>query len=431
MTDPNEIIKYFKSFLEFCLKYPFLSIPVAFILIMGLVVHFLETVKKFVEFVIGVQKKGTAKRKALLWGSLGAMVMLSVASPFIAETFSRPKPVMQTKPGKVLAKDFVVAWEFKHDKNPVTGFEVTVSEKAEGRKKMYRSKTPYVRVAERGLIGVQVRAIGSNWRSDLSDEAVFEVYDDSVDRMRAKHEIVVAVHIDNSDGLFCFLNTETGDYDGFDVDVIKLLVARLKRKYALDELNVVTQHVTWPEIIDAPNAGEIDFSIASISITPERQKRILFSEPYWTTEIAMMQRKNSAKAAEERVTWPEVKGLRIGVHKGTTAVDFLNKVRQREPSLEIRELDNNPALFAWLQNDTISAIAYDYARTIAEAATRPSFVSRRFDKSFGVENEYYGIAFGVANEQLRDDVNQILGAERKTLDGLMTRRIQALYTRGL
>jgi len=78
MFNPNEVIAYIKSFLVFCLEHPYLSIPVAFILLVGLVAHFFETVKVFIEFVVNVQKKGSTAKKAALWVGLASMIVLSI-----------------------------------------------------------------------------------------------------------------------------------------------------------------------------------------------------------------------------------------------------------------------------------------------------------------------------------------------------------------
>ncbi len=431
MTNPNEIIDYIRLFLEFCLNHPYVSVPVAFILMLGLAAHFFETVKKFVEFIFGIQRNGTRTQKALMWTGFASILALSIASPYIAERFARPKPIIQTKPGKVLAKDFVVTWDYKTEASQTVSFEVLISDRsAAGKNYSYPSKTPYFKVRERGKLGIQVRAIGSNWHSAYSDAIDVEVYDNSVDRIRAKREMVVAVHQDNSDGLFCFLDPETGDYDGFDIDLIKLIAEKLQIRYGLTELNVVKSFVKWPEIIEEPNKYDVDFSISSISINDERQKTVLFSKPYWETEIALMQRADWVKGQGALVTLRDLKDLKIGVHKGTTAVDFLNRIKEKAPTIEIKPLDNNADLFGWLENETISALAYDYARTLAERANHPNLVSRKFDRGeFHVDTEYYGIAFAMLNQKLRQDINQILANEKATIFKIMTDRMKGLQRR--
>lgn len=426
---PNELMDNAKSFLEFCLKHPFISIPVAFILFLGLVGHFFETVKTFLEFVIKTQSRGSPAQKRLLWSGLALILLCAIASPFVAAQLSRPKPTILTKSGSLLAKDFVVAWDYKADEHKPTSYEVTVVDKntPSGATRVYFSKTPYYRVQERGKLGIQVRAIAANWHSDPSDEVVVEVYTDSVERIRAKNQLVVAIHVDNSDGLFCFLNKTTNDYDGFDVDLINLIASKLQATYQLKNLNITTQYMTWPEIIDAPNTYEVDFSIASISITPERQKTILFSRPYLQTEVALMRYKDEMATLGNLVTPDELRGLTIGVHKGTTAVDFLRRVKtELQPSFEIKILNNNPELFAWLENRAISAATYDYLRTLAESASHPNLVTRRFNKDFQIEPERYGLAFSLLNERLRNDVDVILRDESGVIERAFATRVAAV-----
>jgi ABC-type amino acid transport substrate-binding protein len=428
----TETSELFKVFLALCLKHPYFSVPVALILVIGLVAHFFETVKTFVEFVADVHTHGSTLRRRLLWTGLASLVGVAVASPFVALTYlsPRPKPIIRTKGGSLLAEDFHVDWDYRGDEHAVRAYELTVSEIALSRNKyVYTSAAPFYRVPVRGLLGLQVRAISANWHSDYSDEVTVEVYNDSVERIRTTKQLSVAVHPDYSEGLFCFTNAK-GQFEGFDIDLVDFIGENLKRAYGLNELNVVKRFATFPEIITQPTAFDVDFAIASISITPERERLVLFSKPYYETELAIVQARPAAHPAA-LITPEELTGLKIGVHKGTTALAFLENVRASYgKTFEIQVLENNEALFASLANGTITGVAYDYARTLAESASHPNWIARRFDRArLSVQPEQYGISFAQINVRLHDDINRILEDKAAVISGMIESRIFALQHR--
>lgn len=65
------------------------------------------------------------------------------------------------------------------------------------------------------------------------------------------------------------------NYMGFDVDV----AAEMAKALGVKLVPVNTQ---WPSIIAALQAGRFDIIMSGMSITPERRKRIDFSDPYMT-----------------------------------------------------------------------------------------------------------------------------------------------------
>src|SRR5262245_29468426 len=432
MIDPNELSGQIKWFLDLCINHPYLSILVALLLLIGAIAHLFDMLKSLVTFVISTYRTGSSSKKAMLSAGIIGLVFLAVASPIVAHVLAQPKPQLSTKPGNHLAKEFLVAWDYKDDASRIVEYEVTVRDASNpGTSKTYTSKTQSIALSERGQLGIQVRAVVGDWRSRPSEELMVEVYDDSIERMKAKREIVVAVHKDNSDGLFCFVKKGSREFDGFDIDLIDLIGKKLEEIHKIEKLKIVKKLVAWPEIIEAPNTYDVDFSVSSISITPKRQQTVLFSRPYWQTEVAMLQRQDMAKNRGE-VTLSELKGLVIGVHKGTTAVDFMNQVKKKQRSIQIGVYNDNSQLFASLQNGSTSAIVYDHTRMMAETERRVDMVQRKFNKkSFDVQPERYGIAFAKANSRLKGDVDRILTKYETHVTGLMRARIEGLTATSL
>ncbi|WP_068316907.1 ABC transporter substrate-binding protein [Polycladidibacter hongkongensis] len=99
-----------------------------------------------------------------------------------------------------------------------------------------------------------------------------------------------------------------GNLGGFDVEIGNALCEELKI-----ECVWVTQD--WDGIIPGLVAGKFDTIIASMSITPERQKKISFSEKYYNTPPALAVPKDSDLKG---VTLEDLKGRIIGAQSSTT-----------------------------------------------------------------------------------------------------------------
>lgn len=104
---------------------------------------------------------------------------------------------------------------------------------------------------------------------------------------------------------------------GVEVDLARVLGARLGRP-------VVFTPLKWDLLIPALQNGNIDIIMSGMSITPARQLRIAFSEPYLLNQLrAIFTRPNADRfKTVEDVTNAAVK---IGVIPGTTADTFVQK----------------------------------------------------------------------------------------------------------
>ncbi len=80
-----------------------------------------------------------------------------------------------------------------------------------------------------------------------------------------------------------------GSLDGFEVDLVKILCENMKLKCKL-----ITQD--WDSSIPSLVAGKYDVLMDAVSITPERQKVIAFSEPYAATPATFAAVKGSPMA---------------------------------------------------------------------------------------------------------------------------------------
>ena len=75
------------------------------------------------------------------------------------------------------------------------------------------------------------------------------------------------------------LNKQTGEYEGFDIDVAKEIADRLG-------VDIAWEAPAWETIISGSWNGRWDISVGSMTITPERAEVLYFSPPYYFTPAA-------------------------------------------------------------------------------------------------------------------------------------------------
>lgn len=120
-----------------------------------------------------------------------------------------------------------------------------------------------------------------------------------------------------TEGAYPPFNTLTSDGKlvGFDIDMTNALCEEMKA-----DCEFVVQD--WDGMIPALIAGKFDAIIASMSITPDRLKKVDFSKKYYNTPPAIAVPKDS-KLAD--ASMESLKGALIGAQSSTTHSDFAEK----------------------------------------------------------------------------------------------------------
>ncbi|MCR5261795.1 MAG: transporter substrate-binding domain-containing protein [Candidatus Gastranaerophilales bacterium] len=112
---------------------------------------------------------------------------------------------------------------------------------------------------------------------------------DEVDVLKAAQErgkFIVGVGYDSKP--FGFLN-EKNELDGFDIDIAK----RIASSVLGSEKAIEYVEIKSGKAISSVSSGKVDFLVDAMTITPQRQITIAFSEPYYTTGQAMLVKKDS------------------------------------------------------------------------------------------------------------------------------------------
>jgi polar amino acid transport system substrate-binding protein len=104
-----------------------------------------------------------------------------------------------------------------------------------------------------------------------------------------------------------------------------------------------------------PGPKDFDFDVNQISITPAREKRVDFSEPYYQAPQAVIAAKGSPAA--DATSLADLKDATIGVQIGTTSLDAVNASIQ--PSEQPKVFDDSNAVVTAIKQDQVDAVVVD------------------------------------------------------------------------
>ncbi|WP_101758910.1 transporter substrate-binding domain-containing protein [Oceanicoccus sp. KOV_DT_Chl] len=142
--------------------------------------------------------------------------------------------------------------------------------------------------------------------------------------------------------------TVNEEIQGIEIDTARQLGLLLKKK-------IIFKSLDWDELIPAIQAGTIDVIMSGMSITPQRQQKINFTDT--TMEIGQMAIIRSSDIV--RLSQPAAlrqPGIRIGVEKSTTGEQY---VRQNLPTAIISGYDTPEAGLAGLRQQQIDFFIHD------------------------------------------------------------------------
>ncbi|MGH2652798.1 MAG: transporter substrate-binding domain-containing protein [Actinomycetota bacterium] len=112
------------------------------------------------------------------------------------------------------------------------------------------------------------------------------------------------------------LNDETGEWEGFDIDVATEIANRM---------GVEVEFITpgWEQIIAGSWQDRWDVSVGSMTVTPERDEVLHFATPYYYTPAAVAVREEDAATMTDIAT--DFDGATIGLCGGCTYEFYLDK----------------------------------------------------------------------------------------------------------
>ena len=187
---------------------------------------------------------------------------------------------------------------------------------------------------------------------------------------------------------------ESGKQVGFDIDLANEIGKRLSMK-------VEFISTAWSGIFTALEADKYDCIISSLSITEDRKKSLLFTQPYVANSQVIVVAKGDTSIASEK----DLKDKIVGVQMGTTAEEACVKYQESIKFKDFKKYEQVIEPFADLKTGRINAIVVD------EVVAR--YYLQKDNSSFQLAggrltNEPIGIGFKLSNTALKDKVDKAI-----------------------
>ena len=186
-----------------------------------------------------------------------------------------------------------------------------------------------------------------------------------------------------------------GSMAGFDVDVAT---------YVAGKLGYRPEQIEWKE---APSGqretliqnGQVDYIVATYSITDARKKKVGFAGPYLDTGQSLL-----VRADNTDIVGPEslANGKRLCSVSGSTPAQ---RIKDKYPGVQLQQYDTYSACVEALRNGAIDAVSTDEVILAGFAAQFPG-AFKIIGKPFSVE--HYGIGLLRENLELRSKINDAI-----------------------
>ena len=209
-----------------------------------------------------------------------------------------------------------------------------------------------------------------------------------------------------------FENLENDQYVGLDIDLAQALADKLGLELEMKTLQ-------FDAIVPAVAAGgQVDLGISGITIDPEREEQVDFSDSYYIDDLSVVAMKANADiTADTFADALNQAGVTIAVQSGTTAESY---AQENFPNATTQPYGNATDAFAAMQAGQANAVITNKA--VGAKMVSESYTDAQVIKEIATGEEY-GVAVSKDNSALLDAVNDALAAitDDGTLDSIVNK----------
>jgi polar amino acid transport system substrate-binding protein len=182
------------------------------------------------------------------------------------------------------------------------------------------------------------------------------------------------------------INEQTKQVEGFDIDIMNRIAEK-------EKLDIEYVNVGFDPLLAGMAQGTYDAAISSITITEERKKGMLFSDPYFAAgQIVTVRKDNTTITDKDELTG------NVGAQIGTTGSMEVEKIK----SATLKTYDDIGLAFQDLMNGQINAVVCDNPVALEYVGKNPDKLKTAGD-IFTDEN--YGIAVAKGKTDLLSKIN--------------------------
>jgi len=208
---------------------------------------------------------------------------------------------------------------------------------------------------------------------------------------QAQEKTVLKIGSDTAYAPFEWQDTQSGEYIGFDMDLIKALAEEMGCEVKIESM-------TFDGLIPALQSGTIDAAISAMTIKKKRLEQVNFSEPYYKSGLIIAVRSDNTDIQ----SFDDLKGKTIAVQLGTTGADMAKTIE----GAKIVTFDRIPEAFLELKKGGADAVVNDAPVTLYAIQQDGSGDIKVVGEM--LSTEFYGIAVPKKNSELLQDINSAM-----------------------
>jgi polar amino acid transport system substrate-binding protein len=154
-----------------------------------------------------------------------------------------------------------------------------------------------------------------------------------------------------------------GNLYGFDLDAMRCIAL-------VEGFEIEIVSYDWDIIFDDVGIGRADIGASGATITPERELKVDFSDPYWTSDQAIMVHVDSGLNIVTALSG----GNTVGAQIETTGAGWIQDFIDAGGDVKLSEYPLYPLAVLDLINGNIDAVIQDEPAAVASAAVEPDVV---------------------------------------------------------
>lgn len=198
------------------------------------------------------------------------------------------------------------------------------------------------------------------------------------------------------------MTSESGEIIGFDIELLNAIAAE-------EGLKVRYKDMGFDSLIPALQSGQIDIAASGMSITDERKKQVLFSNPYIEAGLVIaVDSKNTGINSVE-----DLKGQIVAVQQGSTGATEAERLKAAGLVKQVKSYPNVSVAMMELLNGGAAAVINDKPVTEAYAVKRPGAI-RVLPET--LQSDSYGFAVESGRQELMDKLNS--GLKKVEVNGI-------------
>jgi glutamine transport system substrate-binding protein len=180
---------------------------------------------------------------------------------------------------------------------------------------------------------------------------------------------------------------ETGEFIGFDIDLIRAIGE-------VEGFDVELMEMGFDGIVAAVQTGNVDLGVSGLTIDEDRLESVDFSTPYYHSALGIVVRadNDTIKGVDD------LKGKKIAVQIGTTGAKYARTIEDSQ----VTDFDQVSNAFLELKNGGADAIVNDHPVNLNYIKGNEEDYKTVGDT---LQSEYYGIAIKKGNTELLEQIN--------------------------